>query len=203
MFFPVLPLLFSAAVNAQTEEEIAAAAAAAEAEATEAAENESSTGGVGDWGLGFGLGVEQYRKGFIENASINGEERIVVTEQTYNTRPSAWLTINWNIGSFGSDKIKGITAGNTKSMKWGAFAGVKLVGNSTDTFSSFALGPQVTFETDKGRAISVGFGWVTHGTKTYANGITPGESLPVQFDDIVYEEGTENSYMIMMSVGVI
>lgn len=197
MIFLILPILFSTLASAQdTVENVPVVED----------DGSSSTNGIGSWGLGFGLGVEQYREDFIENASINGEERIVVTEETYNTRPSAWLTINWNIGDIGKkaeNKLNVLSAGNTKNVKWGAFAGVKLIGNSTDTFSSFALGPQLTFETDKGRAISVGFGWVTHSTKSYARGIEPGESLPVQFDDIVFEEGTENSYMIMMSIGVI
>ena len=150
--------------------------------------------------MGFGLGIEQYRETFIEEASINGEERIVVTEDTFDTRPSAWLTLNWNVGSV---KQKVLFLGDTKSVKWGFFAGVKLVGESSNSFSSFALGPQLTFETNKNRAISIGAGWVTHGTKEYARGIVEGESLPAQFDDIVFEEGTENSYMVMMSVGVL
>ena len=113
---------------------------------------------------------------------------------------SAWLTLNWNVGSV---KQKVLFLGDTKRVKWGFFAGVKLVGESSDSFSSFALGPQLTFETNKNRAISIGAGWVTHGTKEYARGIVEGESLPAQFDDIVFEEGTENSYMVMMSVGVL
>lgn len=161
--------------------------------------------GIGTWGLGFGLGVEQYRDSFIDTASIQGDgesERIVTTEKSIDTRPSAWLTVNWNLKPFGSSRVN-ISGDNVISKKWGFFAGVKLLGESNDAFSAFALGPQVTFLTDKNREISVGLGWVTHPTRTYAGNIVEGESLPAQFDDIVFEESTENSYMIMMSIGVL
>lgn len=56
--------------------------------------------GIGTWGLGFALGIEQYREPYIERASIQGDgenERVVTTERSIETRPSAWMTINWNI----------------------------------------------------------------------------------------------------------
>ena len=81
----------------------------------------------------------------------------------------------------------------------GFFAGVKLIDSNSEAFSAFAIGPQITFVTDK-KEISVGLGFVTHRTKQYAGGIEEGKPLPSQYDDIVYEEGTENSGMLMMSV---
>jgi hypothetical protein len=159
----------------------------------------ASKGGIADWQLGFGLGVEQYKDVYIDQASIRGDTRIVTTEKTYETRPNAWLTINWNVWGIGNKK--GVYKGNDVfNTKWGFFAGVKLIDSDSNAFSSFALGPQVSFQTES-KTISIGFGWVTHGTKKFANQIKEGESLPSQYDDIVFKEGTENSYMVMMSVG--
>ncbi|MBQ4879648.1 hypothetical protein J8M21_20735 [Pseudoalteromonas luteoviolacea] len=157
--------------------------------------------GVEEWQLGFGLGVEQYREEYIDSASIRGDERIVTTEKTYETRPSAWLTMNWNIWGIGPTTKSGDSGNDVNNIKWGFFAGMKLIDADSSAFSSFALGPQVSFQTENKRTISVGFGWVTHETKTYANGIIAGAPLPSQYDDITFEEGTENSYMLMMSVG--
>lgn len=161
--------------------------------------------GIGTWGLGFALGIEQYREPYIETASIQGDgenERIVTTERSIETRPSAWMTINWNLKPFGKTTMK-MRGSDDASKKWGFFAGVKLLGESTEVFSAFALGPQITFLTTNNREISVGIGWVTHPTRTFAGNIVEGESLPTQFDDIVFEESTENSFIVMMSVGVL
>ncbi|WP_111977135.1 hypothetical protein [Algibacillus agarilyticus] len=157
--------------------------------------------GVAEWELSFGLGVEQYRETYIDSASLRGDERIVVTEKTFDTRPSAWLTMNWNLWGIGTNTKTDSDGNDISDTKFGFFAGVKLIDGNSSAFSSFALGPQVSFLTQSKKTISVGLGWVTHGTRTYANGINPGVPLPEQYDDIVYEEGTENSYMLMMSVG--
>ena len=160
----------------------------------------AATVGIDDWGLGFGFGVEQYRDPYILEASLRGDTRIVTTEKTFETRPSAWLTINWNIWGIGAGRKT--TSGQTvKDARWGFFAGVKVIDSNSDAFSAFSLGPQVTFVLDT-KTISVGAGWVTHQTRQYANGIVAGQALPVQYDDIVFEEGTENSFMLMMSIGL-
>jgi hypothetical protein len=70
-----------------------------------------------------------------------------------------------------------------------------------ETSSAFALGPQVSFLTAD-RQVSVGFGWVNHRTKRFASGISEGKPLPAQYTDIKYREGSENSYMVMFSVGL-
>lgn len=149
------------------------------------------TGSISDWELSFGLGVEQYRNTYIDSASLRGDARIVTTEKTFDTRPSAWLTINWNVWGWEND--------NDRDIRYGFFAGVKLIDGNSDAFSSFALGPQISFLVDE-REISIGAGWVTHPIKQYAYGIIAGEPLPEQYDDIVFKEGTENSYMLMMSI---
>lgn len=159
------------------------------------AEKNTGTTGIDNWGLGFGLGVEQYKDPYIDRASLRGDTRIVTTEKTYETLPSAWLTINWNYGIDGKQKH----SNTVQEHGFGFFAGVKLLDSNAEAFSAFALGPQVSFVL-KEKVISVGLGWVTHQTRGFANGISNGLPLPPQFDDIVYEEGTENSYMLMMSV---
>lgn len=157
--------------------------------------DKTETTGINNWGLGFGLGVEQYKDPYIDRASLRGDSRIVTTEKTYETLPSAWLTINWNYGV--EEKVRPAEA--VQDTRWGFFAGVKLLDSNAESFSAFALGPQVSFKLQS-KVISVGLGWVTHQTRGFAKGISDGLPLPPQFDDIVYEEGTENSYMLMMSV---
>jgi hypothetical protein len=154
------------------------------------AQNKTSAG-IDEWGLGFGLGIEQYKDTYIDQASLRGDTRIVTTEKTFDTRPSAWLNLNWNIWSWDDSK--------PRDTRYGFFAGVKLIDGNSESFSAFALGPQISFLIDD-REISVGLGWITHQTRTYANGIVSGQPLPSQYDDIVFEEGTENSYMLMVSV---
>lgn len=146
--------------------------------------------GIDSWGLGFGLGVEQYRTDYINEARLQGPNRIVTTEQTYQTLPSAWLTTNWNVVNIFN-----------KETAFGFFVGVKLIDANAEAFSSFALGPQVSFVGGE-RTISVGLGWVTHGTKEYASGIVEGQPLPSQYDDIVFHKGTENSGMLMVSIDI-
>lgn len=157
--------------------------------------------GVKDWGLGFGLGVEQYKDDYIEAASLRGDERIVVTEKKYETLPSAWLTLNWNVWGVKQNPVEKAAGSDVYDCKWGFFAGVKLIDSNSEAFSAFALGPQVTFLTNK-KEITIGLGFVTHRTKEYASGIEEGKPLPAYYDDIVYEEGTENSGMLMMSVNL-
>lgn len=164
----------------------------------------SKTAEISDWGLGFGLGIEQYKNPYIDQASLRGDTRIVTTEKTFDTRPSAWLNINWNVWGWNDIKTKNAagvleTTYVDRDIRYGFFAGVKLIDGNSESFSAFALGPQISFLIDQ-REISVGFGWVTHQTREYAHGIISGQPLPIQYDDIVFEEGTENSYMLMFSI---
>ncbi len=164
-------------------------------------ENSTSAEGIKNWGFGFGLGVEQFRQEYIENASLQGSTKIVTTEKTYETLPSAWLTLNWNLIGLDSKKGTDFEGNDVHNVKFGFYAGVKLLGSGTsDTFSAFSLGPQVSFVTND-KVISIGAGWVTHLTKGFASGILDGQPLPSQYQEIVFKEATENSYMVMMSVG--
>lgn len=150
----------------------------------------STSNTIKDWGFGLGIGIEQYRNKYIDQAGTYGTNRLVLIEKDYKTLPSAWLTLNWNVS--GDD---------TKKMRYGFFTGIKLLDSNSQVFSAFSLGPQITFKTQE-RNVSVGFGWVTHRTKTLANGISEGSALPAHFTDIKYKEGSENSYMMMFSVGL-
>lgn len=164
--------------------------------------------GISPWKLGFGLGVEQYRTPYIDSATLQGPNRLVVVEQEYRTRPSAWLTMNWNYvpskkksmsTTTGSQSIDSDSSDVDKT-KYGFFAGVKIIDGNANSFSSFALGPQVSFETKGGQNISIGLGWVTHGTKRLADDIKEGQALPSHYTSVVYKKSTENSVMMMMSV---
>tara|TARA_B100001057_G_C22527360_1_gene824367 strand:- start:148 stop:690 length:543 start_codon:yes stop_codon:yes gene_type:complete len=160
--------------------------------------------GVDAWNFNFGIGVEQYRSDYIDQARITGEDKIVVVEKEYQTRPSAWLTLSWNIfglgNSLGTETI-GATSVDIYNVKLGLFAGTKILGEDSTVFDSFALGPQVTFQAID-REISIGIGWVTHPKRELADDIDEGDPLPSQYDDISYKEGTENSYMLMFSIAL-
>jgi hypothetical protein len=161
--------------------------------------------GIDDWGFGLGIGIEQYRTmPYIEQASTYGTNRIVVIEKDYRTLPSAWLTLNWNIFPLpqNEENLKAAgTSNEVQKVKWGLFSGVKILDSNSQTFSAFALGPQVSFITAQ-KQYSVGFGWVTHRTRSLATGIQEGQPLPTQFTDIKYKDSTENSYIVMFSVGL-
>ena len=165
----------------------------------------SHADGVEDWNFNLGIGVEQYRSDYIDQARIAGDEKIVVIEKEYQTRPSAWLTLSWNIWGLGDPAgAEKNAAGNSVdiyNVKFGLFAGTKILGEDSSAFESFALGPQITFQAQD-RDISIGFGWVTHPTRELAHGIKENAPLPSQFDDVAYKEGTENSYMLMFSIAL-
>lgn len=162
--------------------------------------------GVDNWNLNVGIGVEQYRNDYIEQAKITGEERIVLIEKEFKTRPSAWLTISWNFWGLDDPVTTATIVATGKSVdihniKFGLFAGTKIIGGDSSAFESFALGPQITFQAND-RDISIGLGWVTHPSRTLSFGIKEGEPLPPQFDDVSYIESTENSYMLMFSMAL-
>lgn len=159
----------------------------------------NSDSGINSWNLNFGLGVEQFRDPYVDQAAIRGPDKIVVLQRTFKTLPSAWLTATWNVWGAKQESNKRPT--DVRDTKFGFFAGVKLLDSNSSTFSAFSLGPQVSFELAT-QVISVGVGWVTHKTRKLASGIEAGKSLPAQYDDIEYEEGTENSYTLMMSINL-
>lgn len=149
--------------------------------------------GVDDWNLNVGIGVEQYRSDYVDQARIVGADRIVVIEKKYRTRPSAWLTLSWNFWGVGDPSDTREVAGKSvdvHNVKFGLFAGTKIIGEDTTAFESFALGPQITFQAQD-RDISIGLGWVSHPTRQLANGISEDNALPSNFDDVAYKSSTE------------
>ena len=176
---------------------LSAATLAADEKQVEAKATTSSKIGVADWQLNFGLGIEQFRSRYVDNASLQGNEKIVVVDKDYATLPSAWMTLNWNILTLHS------AASNSQlaTSRLGLFVGLKLIDAESQAFSAFSLGPQVSFYVGT-RVISIGGGWVTHRTKSLADGILENRPLPTHFSDVTYREGTENSYMMMVSIQV-
>lgn len=157
---------------------------------------------VADLGLGLGIGVEQYKDGtYIDSASTNGSNRIVSIDKEFQTVPSAWLTVNWNVDPFFFINRGKII--ENQSIRSGLFVGAKLfdTDSSTSALSAFALGPQISFVSNN-RQYSVGVGWVTHQTKKLAAGIREGQPLPSQYADIKYHTGSENSYMLMFTINL-
>lgn len=152
---------------------------------------EAKSNKLSDWNLAFGIGAENYNETYVDTASIQGENRIVTVDKTYEILPSAWLTLNAPLYS---------------GATWGPYIGVKLIDSNAEAFSAISIGLQKSFvigdKVENLRKLSLGAGWVTHGTKTLASGIKEGESLPDQYDEIKYRESTESSWMIMLTVGI-
>ncbi len=158
-------------------------------------------------GFGFALGAEQYRSPYIEEATTNGTNRLVSVDKQYKTLPSLWATINWNIFTYNkTSKAFGLLQTNdTSKIGFGLFAGAKLVGGpGNQAFDGFAVGPQVTFKTTgtTPRDISLGLGWVTHKTRELATGIVEGKSLPADYTDVKFRQGSENSIALMLSISL-
>lgn len=173
-------------------------------------------------GFGFGIGLENYKQRYIDSASTNGPDRIVVVEREYRTLPSAWLTLNFQfsavdfnpdggeepneksarrlfLGRCNHQTAKGESDDTVNCVGAGLFVGLKVLDANNKTFGGVALGPQYTFYT-AGRRISIGAGYVWHQVKTLAPGIEEGKPLPSHYTDIKYSEKSERSSILMISI---
>ena len=154
------------------------------------------------FGFQTGIGVEQYCKPYIEQASTNGTNRTVVIEKSYKTIPSLWLTMNAIFDPNHKLNVLDVSGKTVETIKYGFFVGVKVVDTNGNALSGFALGPQMNFIMADKRLISLGIGLVNHRTKELASGIVAGQPLPEQYTDVKYRENSEYSGMLMLSVNI-
>lgn len=159
---------------------------------------------VDNWHINLGVGFEYLQEPVIEKSALRGSERIVVTQESYQSSNSLWLTLNWNIFPTDLEYLnKGIISviNRDYNVKYGLFAGVKLLDSMGESAGAFSFGPQVSFALG-GRVMSVGGGLVMNKSKVYAEGISSGQPLPDYYDDIEFERRSDNSYLLMFSVGL-
>lgn len=159
---------------------------------------------IDDWHVNVGLGFEYYQDPVIQKSALRGSDRIVVTQESYQASNSLWLTLNWNIFPTNLEYLnKGVISviNQDHKVKYGIFAGVKLVDSVGDSSGAFGFGPQVSFLLGD-RVMSLGGGLVMNKIKTYADGISSGSPLPTYYDDIELEESIKPSYLVMFSVGL-
>lgn len=169
-----------------------------------------------NWGLAAGIGVEFYDDRYIETASLQGQNRLVVVEKDFESKPSFWAVGNWTVDDCGA--LGFIGRSRVMCADWhkpGFFVGAKLIGDSGEFLQGVTLGIQMAFLQNvavvglDGRARTaprpswnVGIGWVNHSVKSLAKGITEGEALPADFDDVILRESTDNGWIIMISKNI-
>ena len=154
--------------------------------------------------FGLALGFENYKDGFVNEAETIGENRIVRVADSQDQKPSLWLETHyiWD-GLIPREYL-------THSAP-GFYLGVRALGPDSDTFDAFSLGLLWSFkrshldkkppEGQLAESINIGFGPVWHRTKSLASGITEGEPLPEDFQDIQYDKRDEVSWMLMVYIG--
>jgi hypothetical protein len=144
-------------------------------------------------GFAFGIGSERYKTPYVQSASLNGPNKIVTIDEENDQVTSAWLTTGFNCTEYL----------NVKKLPFGVgpYVGIKLVGSDASTFDSISIGGQLFFIRDRAtrKSINIGFGWVSHKTKTLARGIKEGEPLPAEYDEIKFQKRSEGSWMLMIS----
>lgn len=156
----------------------------------------NNTDPLDNFNFAIGIGLEKYSDPYIVEASINGSHRIVTIDKETKHSPSLWLVTNWTADKYGSTWIKP-----------GIYLGVKVLGNESTALDGLSLGVNAAFlrkgiDGNKRKSFNIGLGYVTHRTRQLADGITEGQALPADFDDIKYKEKTEGSWMIMFSTDI-
>jgi len=158
--------------------------------------NSSASDNLESFNFGIGIGIEYYDDQYIDRASINGTNKVVIVEKEFRSRPSLWLATNW------TNDTPLFSGG-----RWGFFLGAKVLDEKSDSLSAFAIGPQLVFsrpgKKDKNgskQSLNIGIGWVvSHNVKTLSDGIERNKPLPAEFDEIKYTEKQRASVMLMVS----
>ena len=135
------------------------------------------------WSIGIALGAERYRTDLIEDASIDPERVLTVTNST------AWHNNLWTVGS---RKFK-------EACNFGIFAAVKVVNEDGKAgFKDAAFGVSYTFVGDV--PFSVGVGAVNHRTRTFGAGLEAGDTLPAEYgDEIPFHDRSEWGFLVLVS----
>ncbi len=154
--------------------------------------------------FGVAIGFENYKDDYISETETIGEDRIVRVSSSQEYKPTVWLETHYVWDGLASNW------GLTHSAP-GFYIGARLLGPDSDVFEAFSIGGMWSFKRTRignippagnvAESINIGIGPVWHKTKTLASGITEGEQLPTEFNDIKLDERDEVSWMIMISAG--
>lgn len=155
--------------------------------------------------FGVAIGFEQYKEQYITNVETLGDERIVRVSDSQEYKPSIWLETHYIWDGLAAKKW-----GLTHSAP-GFYIGARLLGPDSDIFEAFSLGAMWSFKRTRignippagqiAESINIGIGPVWHKTKTLASGITEGQELPSNFNDVKLDSRDEVSWMLMISAG--
>lgn len=157
--------------------------------------------------LGFDIGIaaEWYGNPYVSNASIGGDGIVRITE-SYDVQPSFWLQFSW-LADGGTP-----TAYCSNSACFGlagVYSGIKIAGqNSTSldaaslgiAIASFKLGLGDMSQSSTIKRFYVGVGGVVHKTRSLANDITAGQSLPTGLTQIEYEDSYDVDFQVMLGL---
>ena len=152
--------------------------------------------------FGVALGFELYDEAWIESAEIVGDDKIVTITDRKDHNATLWLETHY---TWTACKQVWLPCGNYTFP--GFYIGARVLGQDSSVFDAFSIGGMYTFARNKKRtdgvvnSINVGFGPVWHRTQRLADGITAGEALPENFDDIKLVKEDEVTWMIMVSAG--
>lgn len=154
--------------------------------------------------FGVAIGFEHYKDDYISETETIGDNRIVRVSDSQEYKPSVWLETHYIWDGIASKW------GLTHSAP-GFYIGARLLGPDSDVFEAFSLGAMWSFKRTRignippsgqiAESINIGIGPVWHKTKTLASGITEGEQLSADFNDVKLDERDEVSWMIMISAG--
>ncbi|MEW8274993.1 MAG: hypothetical protein AB2733_13035 [Candidatus Thiodiazotropha taylori] len=155
--------------------------------------------------FGIAIGFEHYKNGYVNNAETLGDERIVRISDSQDYKPSIWLETHYIWDGIGKNWF-----GRTHSAP-GFYVAAQLLGPESEIFQAFSLGAMWSFKRTAignspppgqiAKSINIGIGPVWHKTKTLASGITEGEALPAEYNDVKLDSKDEVSWMIMISAG--
>jgi hypothetical protein len=158
----------------------------------------------GKFGLSAGIGWESYRTPYIRNARILGDERRVLVDDQVDGQAALWLQANyvWN----------GLLRERFSHSSPGVYVGLRAAGPDSDGLDAFSVGFLWSLSrnhksdgakgTDGKRpSVNFGVGPVWHRTRQLATGISAGQALPAEFQQIEFEKRDEVSWMLMVSFG--
>lgn len=163
------------------------------------------------WGLAAAIAVEFYDEPFIQKSSLQGDQKLVVIEESTKSEPSFWAVGNWSVDD--CDAVNWLQAARlcTNYIKPGIFVGAKLIGNDGAALDGVALGFQWAFlgkksvgsaaEKEEAHSSSwnIGIGYAAHKTQRFVDGIHENQPLPSDFSQIVYRKRSEWSWILMIS----
>lgn len=155
--------------------------------------------------FGVAIGFEQYKEDYIAGVETLGDDRTVRISDSQEYKPSVWLETHYIWDGFAARKWK-----LTHSAP-GFYIGARLLGPDSDVFEAFSLGAMWSFKRTRignvppagqiAESINIGIGPVWHKTKILASGITEGQELPSNFNDVKLDSRDEVSWMLMVSAG--